>query len=245
MTKSINCFYLDDATIEFEPGETIMQAAHRADHYIPHLCYHPRLSQHGSCRLCMVEINGSLVAACSYPAQNGQRVFSDNSEINSKRLQLVQMLFAEGNHYCPSCEVSGNCQLQALAYDLGMTHYNLEPLYPKREQDASHPQLFIDQDRCIYCELCSRASQQLDNKDCFGIGGRGSTTHLILKSDSGSAVDTALAETDKAAHICPVGCILPRTGNYQDAVGKRLYDEKTIHELGNHRADESRGKQHD
>lgn len=232
-----NRFYLDGKPIEFKPGDTIMAAAHNAGVYIPHLCFHPDLAAHGSCRLCMVSVNGALVAACAYPAENALNVESNTKTINKKRLRLIQLLFAEGNHYCPSCEASGNCQLQALAYDLGMTHYEYEPLYPKRIQDGSHDDLFIDEDRCIFCELCNRASVELDHKDCFAISGRGKNTQLVFKSDSGLLGDTLLIQNDHAAHICPVGCILPKKGNYQASIGNRLYDSAPIHLIGNLRAD--------
>ena len=77
-----NRFYLDGKPIEFKPGDTIMAAAHNAGVYIPHLCFHPDLAAHGSCRLCMVSVNGALVAACAYPAENALNVESNTKTIN-------------------------------------------------------------------------------------------------------------------------------------------------------------------
>lgn len=229
-------FHLDEQRIPFQPGQTLMQAAQAAGAYLPHLCYHEGLTPHGSCRLCIVEIDGQIRAACTTPASAGLHVRS--AALDPQRRQLVELLFADGNHFCPTCETSGNCQLQALAYDLGMSHYTFAPLNPHRTNDGSHPDLFIEQDRCIFCALCVRAARQQDHKDVFGLGGRGTHTYLFAQADSGQLADTALRATDQAAHICPVGCILPKQGHYRIPIGQRLYDTQPIHLRGNHRADD-------
>ena len=107
--------------IAFEPGQTVMQAALAADRYIPHLCYHPEFKPHGSCKLCTVKVGGWHATSCTLPAKAGLVVESQTEEVNAERRMLVQLLFVEGNHFCPSCEMSGHCKLQATAYDLGMT----------------------------------------------------------------------------------------------------------------------------
>ncbi len=76
----------------------------------------------------------------------------------AQRKTLLQMLFVEGNHFCPSCEKSGNCLLQATAYEMGMEGPHFEEFYPDRAVDASHPDLLLDFNRCILCGLCVRAS---------------------------------------------------------------------------------------
>lgn len=231
-------FWLDDSPLPFEQGQTVMEAATQAGHYIPHLCHNPALAPHGSCRVCIVSIDGQVRAACTTPVLPDMKVSFATPTLQKQRRQIVELLFAEGNHICPSCEVSGNCQLQALAYDLGMTHYEFTPLYPQRSTDASHPDIFLDQDRCIFCELCSRSAREQDSKNIFGIGGRSGHTYLFAHSDSGDLGDTAFTGADHAAHICPVGCLLPRQGNYSIPIGKRLYDAQPIHIRGNHRPDE-------
>jgi predicted molibdopterin-dependent oxidoreductase YjgC len=113
-------FQLDGEDIPFAPGQTVLQAALSAGHYIPHLCYHPEFKPHGSCKVCTVKIGNRTAASCTLPAQAGQEIESNTEEMNALRRTLVQMLFAEGNHFCPSCEKSGNCELQALGSDLGV-----------------------------------------------------------------------------------------------------------------------------
>ena len=117
-----------------------MQAALAAGRYIPHLCYHPEFTPHGSCKLCTVKVNGRTMASCTTPAQAGMVVESNTEELNDERRTLVQMLFVEGNHFCPSCEKSGDCKLQATAYDLGHDVGRTSTTsFPSRPVDASHP----------------------------------------------------------------------------------------------------------
>ena len=223
-------FSLDGDDIEFGPGETILQAANRAGHYIPHLCWHPDLGAKGSCRLCTVRVNGRMGAACTVQAASGQEVESNTDDLNALRKTLVQMMFIEGNHFCPSCEKSGNCRLQATAYDLGMDGPHFEEFYPYRRVDASHPDLMLDLNRCILCGLCVRASEEADGKNVFAIGGHGIKTHLLVNSASGQLADSALLPTDRAAHICPVGAILHKRQGFAVPIGQRRFDAKPVSE---------------
>ncbi|MGD9831520.1 MAG: 2Fe-2S iron-sulfur cluster-binding protein [Piscinibacter sp.] len=220
-------FSLDGEDVPFEPGETLLQAARRAGRYIPHLCWHPAFAPHGSCRICTVKAGGRMVAACTTKAAPGLEVESATEELNAQRKTLLQMLFVEGNHFCPSCEKSGNCLLQATAYQMGMEGPHFEEFYPARRVDASHPDLLLDLNRCILCELCVRATREIDGKNVFAIAGHGIATHLVVNSESGLLSDTDMALTDRAASICPVGVILPKRRGFVIPIGQRRYDEGT------------------
>ncbi len=224
------CFSLDGEDLPFQPGDSILQAATRAKRYIPHLCWHPEFGAHGSCRICTVKVNGRVGAACTTPAAAGLEVQSHTAELDKQRKTLLQMLFVEGNHFCPSCEKSGNCLLQATAYQLGMEGPHFEEFYPDRPVDASHMDLLLDFNRCILCELCVKASHKVDGKDVFAMGGRGLDTHLVLNSASGKLVDTAMALGDRAADICPVGVILPKRRGFVIPIGQRRFDGQSVAE---------------
>lgn len=215
---------IDGQSVSFEPGQTIMEAATAAGIYIPHLCHKPGYTPHGSCKLCSVQVNGRICSACTFPASDGQQIISQSDELQQDRLRITQMLFVEGNHFCPSCEKSGNCQLQAVAYELKMLDNHFPLFYPARQLDASHPEIVLDHNRCIFCNLCVRASREQDGKDVFAIAGRGINKHLIVNSVSGLLRDSELVLDDAAAHICPTGAILVRHTAYQRPIGQRIYD---------------------
>jgi [NiFe] hydrogenase diaphorase moiety small subunit len=231
MSEILAQFMLDGHRIAFEPGQTILQAALAAGIYIPHLCAHPEFTPHGSCKLCTVMVNGRNGSACTIKAMPGQDVLSDNPELNLRRRTLLQMLFAEGNHFCPGCEKSGNCQLQALAYDLEMFDPHFAQFFPAREADGSHPEAFLDFNRCIMCELCVRASRDVDGKNIFALAGRGRDTHIIVNSPSGKLGDSTFSIHDKAGQVCPVGAILPKEVGFVRPIGERVYDHETIAEV--------------
>lgn len=228
MSKTIS---IDGQAVAFAEGQTIMDAAMAAGMYIPHLCHNPEFKPHGSCKLCTVSVNGRNVASCTMPAVEGQQVLSDTEELNAERLVLTQMLFVEGNHLCPACEKSGNCQLQAVAYYLGMMSPHFNHFYPQREVDASHPDVLLDRNRCIYCELCVRASRDVDGKNVFGLSGRGIATTLAVNSTSGRLGDTNIAASDKAMQVCPTGALLVKRRGFAVPIGERIYDHRSIKEV--------------
>ena len=242
-----NTFMLDGVAIAFNAGDTVMDAALRAGAYIPHLCHNPEFSPHGSCRVCLVDINGRRRSACTQPALPGLNVDNSSDDIVAERRSLLQMLFVEGNHVCPGCEKSGACQLQAVAYHAGMLSPRFTHFFPQRAVDASHPDTAIDFNRCILCELCVRASNEVDNKQVFTISGRGIDSHLVINSPSGKLGDSDFAATDKAAHVCPVGAILPKHSGYDQPIGERLYDKQPVSIVGDVAAHENdaQGDDHD
>lgn len=225
-------FTIDGKRIPYQEGQTIMDAAMAAGEYIPHLCHNAEFHPHGSCRVCNVKVNGRHVAACTFPASDGAVVENDTEELQNERRTLLQMLFVEGNHVCPACERSGACQLQAVAYYCGMLAPDFPHFYPQRAVDASHPDVAIDFNRCILCELCVRASREKDGKQVFAIAGRGIGAHLVVNSKTGKLGDSDLELSDKAAHVCPVGAILPKDKGYDVPIGQRLYDKKPVSMVG-------------
>jgi [NiFe] hydrogenase diaphorase moiety small subunit len=225
-----NTFTIDGQEISFAPGQSVMQAALCAGIFIPHLCYHPEFRPHGSCKLCTVKVNGRHAASCTLPTVPDMVVESNTDEINDERRMLIQMLLVEGNHFCPSCEKSGNCKLQALGYALNVMTPHFTHFYPARPVDASHPEMLLDFNRCILCELCIRASTEVDKKNVFALSGRGLKKHLIVNAESGRLADTNFAPDDKAAEVCPVGVILPKRRGFAVPIGSRTYDKKPITE---------------
>ncbi len=137
------------------------------------------------------------------------------------------MLFVEGNHFCMICEKSGDCELQAVAYKLGILGERYPFLWQDRKVDMSHPDIMIDHNRCILCGRCVSASAELDNKGVFEFVGRGHERRIAVNSE-GLLKDTKAELTDKAIESCPVGCIVKKRVGFAVPVGKRTYDKKPI-----------------
>ncbi len=218
-------FTMDGEEIPFTPGQTIIEAARAAGKYIPHLCWHPEFAAFGSCKLCTVKVGERFMSSCTVQAAEGMEVHNLTNELNDKRKTLLQLLFVEGNHFCPSCEKSGNCKLQATAYDLGMMGPHFDHFFPDRPVDASHPDVLLDFNRCILCGLCVQASRDVDKKSVFALGGRGIFGRkIMINSDSGQLGDSAFAASDRAAEVCPVGVILKKRIGFAVPIGEREFD---------------------
>ncbi|HAK94491.1 MAG TPA: NADP oxidoreductase [Planctomycetes bacterium] len=220
-------FTIDGVEVQGRPGQTIMQAADEAGIYIPRLCSHKELAPHGSCRVCTVLVNGRPQTACTQPAGPGIIVENSSEALLAIRCNLIEMLFIEGNHFCMFCEKSGNCELQALAYRFGIMAPKYPYLFPTRELDASHPDIFIDRNRCILCGRCVRASRDLDGKNVFQFVGRGPRKRIAVNAKTALA-DTDAARADKAVSACPVGAILRKRVGYGIPIGQRMYDAAPI-----------------
>jgi [NiFe] hydrogenase diaphorase moiety small subunit len=218
---------IDGVAVKGTKGQTILQAAEEAGIYIPRLYNLKGLIPHGSCRICTVLANGRPQAACIQPIAPGVIVEANTPELNNLRRNLVDMLFVEGNHFCMFCEKSGNCELQAMAYRLGILAPKYPFQFPVRDVDASHPDIFIDRNRCILCGRCVRASRDQDGKGCFEFVGRGSHKRVAVNAESRLS-DTNMDIKDKAAEACPVGSILKKRVGFAVPVGQRKFDHQPI-----------------
>jgi [NiFe] hydrogenase diaphorase moiety small subunit len=226
MSETIS-FTIDGEEVEGRPGQTILEAADEAGIYIPRLCYHPELVPFGACRVCTVLVNGRPQSACTQPIAPEMVVDNSSEKVMAYRRAIIEMLFIEGNHFCMFCEKSGNCELQALAYRFGITAPRYPFMYPKREVEASHPDIFIDHNRCILCARCVRASRDVDGKNVFQFVERGPHKKIAFNAEA-KLSDTDVAATDKALEICPVGALMRKHVGYAVPIGQRDYDHEPI-----------------
>jgi len=220
-------FTLDGVTVQADAGQTIMEAADAAGIYIPRLCAKAGLSPHGSCRVCTVLVNSRPQAACTQPVAAGAIVESDSGKMTEMRRRVLEMLFVEGNHFCPFCEKSGDCELQALAYRLGIAAPRYPYQFPIRDVDASHPDIYIDRNRCVICGRCVRASKELDDKNVFQFVERGPRKSIAVNAEADLA-ETDAEAADQAMAACPVGAIIRKRVGYATPYGRRLYDSTPI-----------------
>ncbi len=228
-------FKIDGVEVEGEPGQTIMQAADAAGIYIPRLCAHKDLLPFGSCRVCTVMCNGRPQSACTQPIAEGMIVENETEQINNIRRNIVEMLFVEGNHFCPFCEKSGSCELQALGYRLGMLAPKYPYMFPEDKTiDFSHDDIYIDRNRCVLCARCVRASKTMDGKNVFQFVERGAEKRIEVNGEALAETDAAV--TDKAMEICPVGALMKKRVGYVVPVGKRKYDKEPIGSEIEHKA---------
>lgn len=222
-------FTVDGVRVAAKNGQTIMQACDAAGIYIPRLCDSEGLVPQGSCRVCSVRVNGKVKAGCTQPVSDGDEIKNEANDIQRYRKDLVRMLFHEGNHLCPICEASGRCELQAMAYRFGIAEPTTYPyLQPVRPLDSSHPDIALDNNRCILCGRCIRASRDVDGKNVFEYIGRGVNKRIGVNADCLAETDADLDDYAMSREVCPVGCIIRKHEGFFAPVGQRQYDQEQI-----------------
>jgi len=219
-------FTIDGKECLGKPGQTIVEAAKANGVYIPVLCHFEGLKPVGSCRICTVRVGGRFMAACTQPLTEGMVVENTAPDLEDMRKALIEMLFVEGNHLCPSCEKSGNCELQALAYRYQLMVPRFPYLWPRRDIDATAPLLMLDRNRCIQCLRCVRAVLAKDGRKVFAAIDRGS--RVTIEADKSLAGHLSEEEARRAMDICPVGAILRKETGFAVPIGQRKYDSVPI-----------------
>jgi [NiFe] hydrogenase diaphorase moiety small subunit len=219
-------FTLNGVECLAEDGTQLVEAAAENGVFIPTLCNYPGIPPKGSCRICTVLVNGIPVTACTTRVVEDMKVQTSTPELESFRKSVVEILFAEGNHLCPSCEKSGSCELQALAYRYRMTVPHFPYLFPTRDVEAWHPKILKDHNRCILCKRCIRGIHNKDGKALFAFGKRGD--RLVINIDPETSRDVSDELVQKAMDMCPVGAILKKEKGFDVPIGSRKYDVAPI-----------------
>lgn len=220
------CFTIDGKACTAKPGQTIIEAAKVDGVYIPGLCHYEGLKPVGSCRICTVRANGRFVAACTQPVVEGMVVENTAPDLEDMRKALIEMLFVEGNHLCPTCEKSGNCELQGLAYRYQIMAPRFPYLWPVRDVDAGSPKIMLDRNRCIQCLRCVRAVRDKAGRKIFA--SRGRSRGVTIGVDARLAQSLTEEEAKRAMDICPVGAILKKETGFAVPIGRRKFDRKPI-----------------
>ncbi|MDZ7373053.1 MAG: 2Fe-2S iron-sulfur cluster-binding protein [candidate division KSB1 bacterium] len=208
---------IDGKTIEVEKGTTILQAAQRLGIDIPHYCYHPGLRIAGSCRMCLVEIQGvpKLQIACYTEATDGMVVFTQSEKVQQARRAVLEFLLVDHPLDCPVCDQAGECYLQI--------YYMQHGLHPSRVREDKLKRakvrvlgehIVLDQERCILCSRCVRFTEEVTRTFELGIFNRGDR----------SVVDVYPGEQlrnryqGNLADICPVGALTDRQFRFRTRV---------------------------
>jgi [NiFe] hydrogenase diaphorase moiety small subunit len=151
---------------------------------------------------------------------------NDVKDIRELRKSIIELLLVEGNHFCPACEKSGQCELQALAYRFQIMAPRFPYQFPMRQVDASHPKIIKDQNRCIQCKRCIRSIKDDKGRSIFAYRKRSSSVEVVVDTKLGKQLTDDLAQ--KAMDVCPVGSILVKEKGFIIPIGARKYDNKPI-----------------
>lgn len=225
--KQVN-MTIDGLQLSVPEGMTILEAARQNSIRIPTLCHHPALSAWGGCRLCVVEVDGSpkLVASCVMPVRDGMTVITSNSNIIAARRTILEFLFAERNHNCMFCSQSGDCELQALAYELQMDHLTVPQSYEQYPVDITSEYMAIDHNRCVLCGRCVRACHEIAGAYVLNYQGRGIKNQIAFDLNMSRGESSCLG-CGACLQLCPTGAIFNRYRSHRSVKGHQ-HDNSTV-----------------
>ncbi len=206
---------IDGREVKGTKGQTILEVALANGIDIPYLCYHPRVSKTGACRICIVRVdNRMLRASCVEPAVDGMTVVSEDEDIVKIRKWILELLLSDGDHNCLYCDADGACELQALVkrYEV----QEVKPEFPRQKliDFVSSNGLKRNENRCVLCGRCVKACREIQVQNVWAFCERGYDTHLIADDDKPLG-ESSCVKCGTCVQLCPTGAL-----SFQTVLGK-------------------------
>lgn len=213
----MSTLYINGKECEFTDEPNILEVIRKAGFDVPTFCYRPDLKPFGSCRMCVVEVeypNGRVMvnSSCTMPPEAGIKVSTNTARVRKIRKTVLELLLANHNRECTTCDKSGNCDLQKYAEEYGIRQIRYPKLKPEdmKTIDDMNPSIKRDPNKCILCGACVRACQEFQGHAVLGFANRGSKT--VVQPLNGKK----LAEVDcvfcgQCQAVCPTGALTIKT----------------------------------
>ncbi|HKY01296.1 MAG TPA: NADH-quinone oxidoreductase subunit NuoG [Burkholderiales bacterium] len=204
---------IDGQQTEVSPGQTVMDAARQLGMYVPHFCYHPKLSIAANCRMCLVQVEKAPkpLPACATPVTDGMKVSIVSEYAKTAQKSVMEFLLINHPLDCPICDQGGECQLQDLAVGYGKSNSRYQE--PKRVVVPKSMGPLVSAEemaRCIQCTRCVRFGQEIAGQMELGMIGRGEHSEIV--SFVGRAVESELS--GNMIDVCPVGALTSKPFRY-------------------------------
>ncbi|MBW7887194.1 MAG: bidirectional hydrogenase complex protein HoxU [Bacteroidetes bacterium] len=209
---AVKTFTIDGQQFSAQEGETILQVAREHNIPIPTLCFLEGLSEVGACRLCLIQVEGNnkLLPACTTKVEEGMVVHTNTEKLKKYRRMTIALLASEGNHVCAVCVVNNHCELQNLAYEVGLVRVRYPYLFPKKELDATHKRFVIDHNRCVLCTRCVRVCDEVEGAHVWDVAGRGIDCKIVTGLDEPWGDAETCTSCGKCVLVCPTGTLFEK-----------------------------------
>jgi [NiFe] hydrogenase diaphorase moiety small subunit len=218
---------IDGKQIETESGRNLVQVANENDIFIPSLCYYEEIEPPlGTCRVCTCRIDGVAGPACTEKVRDGMVVEVATDELTDARKAIVEMMFSEGNHFCPGCQKSGDCDLQHMGYEMGVSQSRFPHVFKDHLIDFKPKRMIMEHNRCIKCLRCVKEVFTDDGRQVFSFRYRGNDTRVGI--DYFEEVKLSDQQAIDAMHMCPTGAIIVRGESRARPFGMRRFDMQSM-----------------
>jgi NADP-reducing hydrogenase subunit HndD len=216
---------IDGVRTEAAAGTTILKAADAIGIHIPRLCYHPSLSVLGACRICIVEVEGQRnpVASCAFPVAEGMKVRTASPLLRRLRRDIVELLLDNHPKDCQTCDRDGNCELQNLAYSLGVRERLFEGDRKRFGRDERSMSVTRDPEKCVLCGRCVRVCEEVQGVSNLSQQHRG-FTNVVAPAHCGDMADSVCIHCGQCINVCPTAAFVEH--NSTDEVFEALSDPK-------------------
>jgi predicted molibdopterin-dependent oxidoreductase YjgC len=200
---------INGQSIQVEPGRTILQAAQAHGIEIPTLCYHKDLNPTGNCRMCIVEVKGGkfLQAACVTPVWEGMEIQTHSEKVTKDRKMTLELMLANHPQDCITCDVSGECELQDLAYEYETSAPEWGSKGTRYPVDSDpNPFIRVDMNRCILCRRCVSACAEIQVREVWGVAKRG-FDEVIVAGANTTMLEARCESCGQCVAYCPTGAL--------------------------------------
>ena len=202
---------INNQKVEIENGATILDAANKADIHIPTLCYmnlHGTENKIGTCRVCVVEVEGrkNLVPACCTESLDGMVVHTNSLRVIKARRTVVELLLSDHPNECLTCARNQNCELQALAAEMGIRKIKYQGVQSKYEKDTSSYSIIRDPNKCILCHHCETMCNNIQTVGVYSAVNRGFDTVVSTAFDM-PMMETSCTFCGQCVSVCPTGAL--------------------------------------